>query len=146
MQGFYTLWAKDFIKNLNFVRELMANLQKALWQLSNVHKGNFQVLSQVWILILGLKPVDHKSNNSREVVLIDFIDNLLLSIEVDRAAHNDKRGIESVIVSIRVHGVQEPAGALNHQMVDALLLSLVVNAHVSKDPQRELANHSMVFI
>ena len=83
MKGLNALWAEDLVKDLNFVRELVADLQETLWELSDVHESNFQVLSQVWVLVLSLKPVDHESNDSWQAILINLVDDLFLAIKVN---------------------------------------------------------------
>ena len=146
MESFYTLWPENFIQNLNLIRELMRNLQKSLWKLSNIHEANFKILPKVWVLILCHKPIDHKLDNSWLAIVINLIDDLLLTIKMDGATHDDQAGIECILVYLRVTLVKELATGLDHLVVDALLLALMVHAHVAEYPKGQLANHLEIVV
>lgn len=70
------------------------------------------------------------------IFLIKLIYNLFLSIKMDRATHNDKGGIESIIIQHGVVLIEEEAGASDDKVIDALLFALVVNTHVTEHTER----------
>lgn len=78
------------------------------------------------------------------VVGVNVINNLLFTIEVDGAAHNYQRGVERVLEAVRVALIEEVAGSLDNEGIDALLLSLVVDAHVAEHAEAQLTHHSVV--
>jgi hypothetical protein len=55
---------------------------------------------------------------------------------MDRATHNDKGGIESIIIQHGVVLIEEEAGASDDKVIDALLFALVVNTHVTEHTER----------
>ena len=113
----------------------MRDLQESLWKLSYIHKTDFKILSKVWVLILSHKPIDHQLNNSWLSILINLIDNLFLSVKMDGAAHNDQTSVQCVFINLGVTLIEELATCLNNHMINALLLALMVDAHVSEHPQ-----------
>jgi len=133
MKSFYTSWSEDFIKNFNFVWKFMANFEETIWKLSNIDKSNLKILSQIWILILVHKSIDHKLDDSWFILLIKFINNLFFTIKMDRATHNDEGSIKSIIILIGVVWVEEETRASNDEVINALLFTVVVDAHVSKN-------------
>ena len=132
MKSFYTSWSEDFIKNFNFVWKFMANFEETIWKLSNIDKSNLKILSQIWILILVHKSIDHKLDDSWFILLIKFINNLFFTIKMDRATHNDEGSIKSIIILIGVVWVKEETRASDDEVINALLFTVVVDAHVSK--------------
>ena len=133
MKSFYTSWSEDFIKNFNFVWKFMANFEETIWKLSNIDKSNLKILSQIWILILVHKSIDHKLDDSWFILLIKFINNLFFTIKMDRATHNDEGSIKCIIILIGVVWVEEETRASNDEVINALLFTVVVDAHVSKN-------------
>ena len=69
-------------------------------------------------------------------MLVEFLDNLLLTVKMNRAAHNDKRSIERVIIRVSKRFIKEPGRALDDLIGDTLVLSSVVHAHVAKHTER----------
>lgn len=114
----------------------MANLEETIWKLSNINKCHLKILPQVWLFILVHKSIDHKSDDSWLIFLIKLINNLFLSIKMDRATHNDKGSIKSIIIQHGVVLIEEETGASDDEVVDALLFTLVVHTHVSEDTKR----------
>lgn len=82
------------------------------------------------------KSVDHKLDDSWTIFVIKFIDNLFFTIKMNRATHNDKRSIECIISLICIVWIKEEAGASNNKVFNALLFTIVVDAHVSEDTKR----------
>jgi len=114
MKSFNTSWSEDFIKDFNFVRKLTANFEETIWELSNINKSNLKILSQIWILMLVHKSIDHKSDDSWLFFLVKFINNLFFTIKMNGATHNDKRCIKCIIVLISVVWIKEEAWASNY--------------------------------
>jgi hypothetical protein len=109
-------------------------LQTALRELCDVQKSDFQVLSNV-LRIAFQKGFDDFLNNQR-LSLSFFISNrLLLSIEMDRAGHQNQRGVEHLFVD---RALKIPPGVQDNFIIDALLLALMVDAHISENSQTEL--------
>ena len=113
MESLYASRSKDFIKNFNFVGELMADFEEAVRKLSNVHEGYLEVLSQVWIFMLIHKSCDHELDDSWFILSVDFVDDLFLAIKMDGATHDNKRGVEGILELVGVQLVKEVAGALD---------------------------------
>ena len=69
-----------------------------------------------------------------------MVDNLVLSLQVDRIAHQDKRSVEGILVTTFLgHGqVLEASG--DDLMLDTFLLALVVDRHVSDDSKAKLGD------
>ena len=124
----------------------MRDLQESLWKLSNIHEANLKVLSEIWVLILRHKPIDHELDNPWLSILINLIDNLFLAVKMDRATHDNQTCIQRVFIDLRVALIEELATSLNDHMVNALLLALVVDAHVPEHPKGQLANHLEVIV
>jgi hypothetical protein len=51
---------------------------------------------------------------------------------MDRATHNDEGSIKSIIILIGVVWVEEETRASDDEVINALLFTVVVDAHVSK--------------
>jgi len=113
MKSFNTSWTENFIKDFNFVRKFLANFEETVWELCNINKSNLKILSQIWILMLVHKSIDHKLDDSWFFLLIKFINNLFFTIKMNRATHNDKRSIKGIIVLICVGWIKEEARASN---------------------------------
>lgn len=92
----------------------MANFEETIWKLSNIDKSNLKILSQIWILILVHKSIDHKLDDSWFILLVEFINNLFFTIKMNRATHNNKRSIKSIIILISIVWVKEETRASNH--------------------------------
>ena len=90
--------------------------------------------------MLVLKSSDYLTNDHRVILLVLLIDDLLLTIEMDRATHQDKRSVESVVEVVVLLLVQELVAGFDDIVVDALLFTLVVDGHVTKDSQTEDLN------
>ena len=144
MECFHTSWAENFIKNINFIGKFVTDLQETLWKLSNIDESNLQVLSEVWVNIVILKSVNHQLDDMWLTILVKLIDYLLLSFKMDGATHDHEGGVESILVGVRVFLVKEPAASLDDLVVNALLLTLVVDAQVTEHSQGELADHFVI--
>ena len=70
----------------------MADLQEAFWELSHIDQSSFKIFSQIWI-VLVLKSLNDELDDSRLIILIKLFHNLLLSIKMDRATHDDERSV-----------------------------------------------------
>jgi len=132
MKTLDTSRTENFVEDFNFVWELMADLEEAIWQLSNVNESNFQVLPEIGELILVHESGDHITDNSRISVLINLVNDLFLTIKVNTAAHKNQRSIERVFIDAwGSFLIDVPSTLANDFVVNALLLALVVNWHVS---------------
>ena len=79
------------------------------------------------------------------MILVKLLDNLLLTVEMNRATHNDERRVERIIIRVGERFIKEPGRALDDLVGDALVLSSVVHAHVAENAERQLADLSVIF-
>ena len=71
---------------------------------------------------------------------IYLIDDLVFTLKVDRATHQDKGCVESIFVTSFWTIGKVYKGASNDLVINTLLLSLLVNAHVTNDSETKLCN------
>ncbi len=88
MKWLYTSWPKYFVKNFDFVTELHGNITESSWELCNISKNNFKVVSQSRVL-LGLESLDYCLEDQWVLILVNLVNNLVFTVEMDRAAHQN---------------------------------------------------------
>lgn len=122
----------------------MADSKESHWQLSHIDESDFEVLPQLRDLTEVLQSVDHELDDPGLVELVKLFDDLLLAVQVNRAAHNDERSVEGIIQIVGVRIIQEPGGTLNDLVVDALLLAVFVDGHVTQNSEAQHADGGVV--
>jgi len=98
VQGLNCACAKDFIENSDLRQELASDLLEATRELSNVRQSNFQVVTEVRVLI-NLEAGNDCLDNDWVACLIDLVDNLVLALQVNRAAHQDEGRVQSIFIA-----------------------------------------------
>lgn len=132
MKSFDASWTEDLIEDFDLVGELVANLEETIRKFGNINQSNLEILSEIWELLLILEVINHQFNNSWLIIWINFIDDLFLTVEMDRATHNDERCVESIITLISIGWIKEEAGTSDNKIVNAFLFTIVVDTHVTE--------------
>lgn len=63
---------------------------------------------------------------------------------MNRATHDDKTCIECIIIGVDESLIQEEGRAFDDLVVNAFLLSIFIDAHVTQNAQTKLAHHGVV--
>lgn len=79
-------------------------------------------------------------DDNRVLLLICELNDLLLTIEVDARAHQDQRRVQCIFVAPRLSLDQVDEACADDFVLDALVLTFVVNAHVAEDAQAQLCH------
>jgi hypothetical protein len=127
--------SKDFIEDLNLINHLPGDSLEAIRKFSNVSKSNHNVLSEV--RLLGGHAFDHNFDNESSVLRVFVVNNLFLAVQVDRATHQNQRGVKSIFVTAVISAFEELITSNNNIVVDTLLFTGLVDANVSKHSKRK---------
>ena len=139
MEWFDGASPENLVKDLNFVNEFHRDVAEASRKLSNVGQHHIKIVTQGRVRD-RLKSLDHSLQNQRVSVSIHLVDDLILSLEVDGAAHQDQTCVESVFVGATLASDQVGVGALNHTVLDAFVFAGVVDGHVAEDAEAKLCD------
>lgn len=63
---------------------------------------------------------------------------------MNRAAHNYETGVQCILEALSVLLVKEPSRVPDDHVVNALLLSFVIDTHVAEDAQAQLTEHAII--
>jgi hypothetical protein len=131
MQGLYGSGTEDLIQNFDFFNQLVGDNGKASGELSDVCECDFQIVADSRVL-LRCKPFDYRLYDQGVALLADVVNDLIFTFEVDRAAHQNQRCIQGVIVRMLATCLKEVVRAGDDVVIDALLLAFLVNRHVAE--------------
>lgn len=139
MKGLDGARSEHLVENRDFSQELSRDFFETAWELGNVRQSHLQVVPKIGIVGV-LEPRNDGLNDDGVLFLVYLVNDLVLSIQVDRRAHQNEGGVESVLVAPFVRRGQVDEARRDDLVVDALLLPCVVDAHVANDSQTELCN------
>ena len=71
---------------------------EATWKLGNVCERDLQVVTKVGELV-DFKAGNDCLNDDRVALLVNLIDDLVLTLQVDGAAHEDERSVQGILVA-----------------------------------------------
>lgn len=142
MKGLNASRAKNIVKKIHFVTELVGDFEEALRKFSDVNECDLQILPDVCLLHI----VQSLNNFLQDFGFFGglFVSNrLFLPVEMNSATHKDERGVKSHLV---VLGVKIPPSVEDNLVIDALLLALVVDAHVAQNAKTKLSDLMLVLL
>jgi hypothetical protein len=140
----YGARSKDFIKDLNLINHLPGNSLETIRKFSDVSKSNNNVLSEVGLL--GGHAFNHNFDNESILFGSFMVNNLFLAFQVDRATHQNQRGVKSIFVTAVVGVLEELITSNNNIVVDTLLFTHLVYANVSKHSKRKAGDGGVVLV
>ena len=73
-------------------------------------------------------------------MFINFVNDLVFAFQVDRAAHQNKRCVEGVLIRPLLACNQVHIGSFDNFLLDTLVLSLMIDRHVAEDTQTQLSD------
>ena len=79
-------------------------------------------------------------DDHRVLNIIKLVYDLVLALKVDRCAHQDKRCVKSILIAALWGQSQVLEARCNDSILDALIFTFVVDAHVTNCTQAKLSN------
>ena len=76
-------------------------------------------------------------------MFINFVYDLVLAFQVDRAAHQNKGCVECVLIRPLLACNQVHIRSFDNFLLDTLILALMVDRHVAENTQTQLSNFLM---
>ena len=73
-------------------------------------------------------------------MFINFVYDLVLALQVDRAAHQNKGCVEGVLIRPLLACDQVHIGPFDNFLLDTLVLALMVDRHVAENTQTQLSD------
>lgn len=146
MKSLDTTGSEELVESLDLIGQIMTNPQKSERQFRNIDQCMLQILSQVVVFVFVLESVYHQLYNPGLLIFIQLHHNLFLAVQMNGAAHDGEGGVQSVVVLIGIGWIKEPACAFDNFVINAFLLSLVIDAHVAKNTKTQLAESLMVIL
>lgn len=140
MQGLNSTRAKHLIEDADLRQQLAGDFLETAGQLSHISQCNLQVVAKIRELV-DFEARDNRLDNHRVARSINLVDDLVLAVQVNGAAHEDERSVESILVASVRRQSQVLVASGNNTMINALLLSIVVDAHVADNAKAQLRHH-----